>query len=58
MNHSNGSSGSTLGSIASSLLPMTTVDIGVPLLAMHSARELMGAKDQKSLTDLLRAFFC
>lgn len=58
VNHSNGSSGSTLGSIASSLLPMTTVDIGVPLLAMHSARELMGAKDQKSLTDLLRAFFC
>lgn len=57
VNHSNGTSGSTFGSIASTLLPMTTVDLGVPLLAMHSARELMGAKDQKSLTDLLRAFF-
>lgn len=57
VNRSDGTSGSTLGSIASTLLPMTMVDIGVPLLAMHSARELMGSRDQKSLTDLLRVFF-
>ncbi len=57
VNRSDGTSGSTLGSIASTLLPMTIVDIGVPLLAMHSARELMGSRDQKSLTDLLRVFF-
>ena len=35
--------GGTLGSIASSFLPVKTVDIGVPLLAMHSAVETMGA---------------
>lgn len=50
--------GSTLGSLASSLLPMKTVDMGVPILAMHSARETMGAKDQESLSRLMRAFFC
>lgn len=49
--------GSTLGSVVSTRLPMKTIDIGVPLLAMHSARELMGAKDQESLDLLLRAFF-
>ena len=37
--------GSTLGSIASALLPVKTVDIGIPLLAMHSATELGGAAD-------------
>ena len=34
-----------------------TVDIGIPLLAMHSARELMGEKDQKALTELLTAYW-
>jgi aspartyl aminopeptidase len=57
VNRSDGTSGSTFGSIASSMLPMTTVDVGIPLLAMHSARELMGSKDQKSITDLVRALF-
>lgn len=56
-NRSDGTSGGTLGSIASSLVPVTTVDIGVPILAMHSARELMGVKDMDALTDLLRAYF-
>ncbi len=49
--------GSTLGSLASSLLPMKTVDMGVPILAMHSARETMGIKDQESLCRLMRTFF-
>lgn len=57
VNRSDGTSGSTLGSIASSFLPVITVEVGLPLLAMHSARELMGIKDQKSLTDLVRAFY-
>ena len=56
-NRSDGTSGSTLGSIASSVLPMTTVDIGAPLLAMHSARKLMGSADQEYLTRFIRAFF-
>ena len=57
VNRSDIPGGSTLGSIASSLLPVRTMDIGIPILAMHSARETMGAKDQKSLETLVKAFF-
>lgn len=57
VNRSDMPGGGTLGSIASALLPVKTVDIGVPLLAMHSARELMGAADQKTLAALLEAYF-
>lgn len=56
-NRSDGTSGSTLGSIASSLVPVSTVDVGIPILAMHSARELMGTGDMEALTDLLRAYY-
>ncbi|MBU9724818.1 M18 family aminopeptidase [Diplocloster modestus] len=56
-NRSDGTSGGTLGSIASSVLPVRTVDVGVPLLAMHSSRELMGTEDQESLVRLVRAYF-
>ena len=56
-NRSDAPSGSTLGSIASTLLPVKTIDIGIPLLAMHSSRELMGRKDQESLVKLLIAFY-
>lgn len=48
--------GSTLGSISSCLLTMPTVDAGIPLLAMHSSRELMGVKDQWALAELTRCF--
>lgn len=48
--------GSTLGSIASSLFPVKTVDLGVPLLAMHSARELMGKDDMNALCKVVRGF--
>lgn len=57
VNHSDQVGGSTLGSIASAMIPVRTVDMGVPLLAMHSSRELMGVKDQKSLADFLKAYF-
>lgn len=56
-NRSDVRGGGTLGSVASTLLPMKTVDIGIPLLAMHSARELMGSEDMKSLTDAVTRFF-
>lgn len=48
--------GSTLGSLASALVPIRTMDIGVPMLAMHSARELMHRDDQTALEKLLTAF--
>ncbi len=49
--------GGTLGPIISGWLPMKTVDIGVPILAMHSARELMGRKDQEYLETLMKGFY-
>ena len=56
-NHSDAAGGATLGSILSAQLPMRTMDIGVPILGMHSARETMGACDQFILTRLLTSFF-
>lgn len=49
--------GSTIGSMASALLTMPGADVGTPILAMHSACELMGAEDQESLCRLCSAFF-
>lgn len=57
VNRSDGTYGKTLGSIASACLPIRTIDIGVPLLAMHSARELMGIRDQIYLETLIEEFF-
>ena len=57
MNHSDAAGGATLGSILSTQLPMRTMDIGAPILGMHSARETMGARDQFALTQLLMSFF-
>lgn len=57
VNRSDIAGGSTIGSIASALLTMRTLDIGAPILAMHSARETMGRNDQRSLEFLVRAFF-
>ena len=56
VNRSDIRGGSTLGSLASALVPIRTMDIGVPMLAMHSARELMHKDDQASLEKLLAAF--
>lgn len=57
MNRPDLAGGSTVGSMASALLAMPAADVGVPMLAMHSARELMGAKDQEALCRLCKAFF-
>lgn len=57
VNRSDSCGGSTLGSIAGTLLPVKTVDIGIPILAMHSACELMGVRDMKALSDCVTAFF-
>ena len=54
---SDGTTGSTLGTIANKYLPMRAIDVGVPILAMHSARELMGVKDQMYMEMLVKAFF-
>lgn len=57
VNRSDGTGGSTLGAIAGTMLPMQIVDLGIPLLAMHSARELMGQADQDATQKLVDKFF-
>ncbi len=57
MNRADKAGGSTIGALASSNMAMRAVDIGVPMLAMHSAGESMAVKDQESITDLVRAYF-
>ncbi len=48
--------GSTVGPTTAASLGVTTVDIGAPTLAMHSARELCGAADAISYVAALAAF--
>ena len=49
--------GSTIGPITSTLLGIPTVDVGNPMLSMHSCRELAGAKDPELMTRVLTRFF-
>ncbi len=57
VNRSDIRGGSTIGSITSSWLPMLSVDIGAAILAMHSARETMGAETQACMDAFVEAYF-
>ncbi|KIF75607.1 aminopeptidase 2 [Streptomyces sp. 150FB] len=48
--------GTTIGPITAARHGIKTVDIGVPILSMHSARELCGADDPYLLANALVAF--
>ena len=57
VNRSDERGGSTIGPLVASHLGIRSVDIGIPMLAMHSARELMAAKDFIHTAQALKAFF-
>jgi aspartyl aminopeptidase len=48
--------GSTIGPIASARVGIRAVDVGNPMLAMHSCREMAGSADVQPMIDLLRLF--
>ena len=57
VNRSDMRGGSTIGPISSSHLDIASVDVGIPMLAMHSTRELCGVEDQYDMLKVLKAFY-
>ena len=49
--------GSTIGPLTATRLGMLTVDVGVPLMSMHSTRELAGTADLAYLSKALGAYW-
>ena len=57
VNHSDVAGGSTLGNILASSLPVRGVDMGNPLLAMHSCRETAAANDHLFCIEAFKTFY-
>jgi len=49
--------GSTIGPISAARVGLRTVDVGNPMLSMHSCREMAGTADVEPMIDVLTAFF-
>lgn len=56
-NRSDVAGGSTLGNISASHVSLSSVDIGLPQLAMHSAVETAGVQDTEDAVRLFAAFY-
>lgn len=57
VNRSDAPGGSTIGPISSSHLSMRSVDMGTPILAMHSIRELGGVLDHSYVLKSFEEFY-
>lgn len=49
--------GKTLGPIVSKYLPIQSVDVGMPMWAMHSAREVIGVQDFLDTLKVFKTFY-
>jgi len=50
-------SGGTIGALSSAALGIKTIDVGSPMLAMHSIRETQGVLDHFYMIEVLKAFY-
>lgn len=57
VNRSDMRGGSTIGPISSKHVSIHSIDIGLPMLAMHSIRELCGVDDNRAMLHALKEFF-
>lgn len=57
VNHSDEKGGSTLGPLSATHLEVNSIDLGIPLLGMHSVKETAGTEDIRSLGKLLKKFY-
>ena len=56
-NRSDRRGGGTLGNLSTAQVPFSTVDIGLPQLAMHAPYEMAGSKDTLYLMQAMKEFF-
>ena len=56
-NRSDLAGGSTLGSISTTQTDFKCVDVGTPILAMHSIREICGVYDHFNIKNIFKAFY-
>lgn len=57
VNRSDMAGGSTLGNVSTGKIDIRTVDIGNPMLGMHSVRELSGTIDHSYVTKAFETFY-